>query len=111
MGLDYGSSCSDRTSLLDIDYLVLCWEQHCSSTSSVIKDMYTPCGRICNVCYFYYFSPVYCVHGVQGTIVLLYLFIKHNGNKQLVCPTECCRLYLPLPQCVEGDITIHFMVP
>ena len=35
---------------------------------------------ICNVCYFYFSPSVYCVH---VRIVLLYWFIKHDGNKQV----------------------------
>ena len=43
------------------------------------------CGHlfvISNVCCIYGLSPsVYCVH--EGTLFLLYWFVKHKGNKQL----------------------------
>ena len=45
--------------------------------------------RICNVCYFYYLSPVYCVH---VRIVVLYLLLSIMVINKSVGPTGCCRV-------------------
>ena len=53
--------------------------------------------RNCNVCYFYYFTPLCLLCACKGTIVVLYLFIKHRANKQWVqLNVVVCWMILPV---------------
>ena len=63
---------------------------------------------ICNVCYFYFSPSVYCVH---VRIVLLYWFIKHNGNKQVSGSNwmlSCVGWSFPLVQCKSSKLSRCF---
>ena len=70
--------------------LVLCWE-HGSTTCSVIKVMWTPVYDLYRLLLVLFYS-LWLLCACKGLLLCCIGFIKYNGNKQLVGPTECCRV-------------------